>query len=387
MACSQRNIYKLAPAHYCIRGVSLTRDAMEVHDYIEDKEKRLARRTQRLRDARVFDFNFVPPEPLLREEMKPVIDALLRYQHTGIANHLLIIGSRGSGKTLGVRFLESLFRARGLAILYANCRMQNTSYKLLAGLTGARARGVSFEELAERFTQKYPQKTVVVLDEVDLLSEKDVQKNILYFLSRAPNGYMTILLSNSPRWSGALDESVQSTLQPEIIHFRSYTPAELDRILTDRAKLGLGHVHKPEVLKIAALSAKYAQSDVRVAIKCLYYGATEPDAGVDANFERARRDVVLDVVRHLSDKNLLILRAVSDGEKPVKEAYSTYRRLCAQHREEPFSYVYFFSALAYLQSLGLVLLASTKLLRTYAKTVQCTFTTDVLDQVCRHRFG
>lgn len=359
---------------------------MEIQDYVREKERRLAKGAGRLRDARVFDFNYIPERPLMREEIKPVIDALLRYERTGVANHMLIVGSRGSGKTVSVLYLRQLFHHRGLTILYANCRSYNTSYKILAHLLGVRARGVSFTELTERFTERYSEKTAVLLDEVDLLSEKDKSKDILYFLSRARGGYTTVLLSNNPRWAATLDESIQSTLQPELIYFRSYSPEELVRILQLRADTGISGATHGLLENIAALTAKFTNSDVRVGLKTLYYWATEPEVPLEENFQRARRDVVVDVVSNLNDRNLLILRAVAGGDRPVKEAYQRYRQLCFQHKEEPFSYVYFYSSLAYLQSLGLILLVSTKVRRTYTKVMQLTFPADILDTLWRLRF-
>ena len=359
---------------------------MDIQDYLRNKEKRFALKLRQVRDPRVFDFNYIPSKPLLREEMKPVIDALLRYEQTHIANHLLIVGSRGSGKTLSVRFLEQTFRRRGLPVLYSNGRAHNTSYKVLAHLLGVRARGVSFDELTDRFTHRVPGPAVVVLDEADLLSEKDRHKNILYFLSRAEPNYMAVLLSNNPRWHQGLDESIQSTLQPELIHFRAYTPRELEVILSDRAHTGLTRAPATVLKEIAARTAKYAQSDVRVAIKTLYYWATEPTAGLEEQFQRARKDIVHEVLRHLSDKNLLVLRAAGPEEQNVKAVYEAYRSLCARHGEEPFSYVYFYSALSYLQSLGMVLLIATKVGRTYTNRIHLTFPVEMLEQLWRTRF-
>ena len=71
---------------------------MEIEEYLAQKEKRLEKGKERVKDLRVFDFNYLPEKPLMREEAKPVIDALLRYQKTGIANHLVLLGSRGCGK-------------------------------------------------------------------------------------------------------------------------------------------------------------------------------------------------------------------------------------------------------------------------------------------------
>jgi len=361
---------------------------MDIQDYLLEKEKRVERSTQRLRDMRVFDFNYIPDRPLMRDETKPIIDALVRYDKTGIANHLLIIGSRGCGKTLSVRYLEHLFRSRGLTVLYCNCRTHNTSYKILANLLGVRARGISFDELAERFKDRWHDRAVVILDEVDLLSEKDKNKDILYFLSRSEGNYMAILLSNNLKWLNVLDESIQSTLQPELIHFRSYDAQELSQILHDRARVGIRGVPDRVIREIAALTVKYTNSDVRVVIKTLYYWATEPGVSLRENFQRARKDIVYDVVRHLNDKNLLTLKAAFRArDRPVKEVYETYRRLSIEHKEEPFSYVHFYSSLSYLQSLGLILLISTKVNRSYTDIIQLTFPAEVLDAVSRWRFA
>lgn len=360
---------------------------MDIEDYVRQKEKRLQSKTSRIRHLEVFDFNYLPTKPVMREELRPVVDGLLRYLSTGIPNNLLIVGSRGSGKTLSVRYLKQILQPKGLNFLYVNCRIQNTSYKILAHLLEVRARGLSFDELATRFGDLHQRKTVVILDEVDLLSDRDKNKDILYFLSRADAGYMTLLLSNSQKWIANLDESVQSSLQPELIYFRPYSVQEIFQILKERADVALKLASKSVLNEIAALTAKMTDSDVRIAIKTLYYSAVEPGTPVSKNFQRARRDVVIDMVKNLSDKNLLILKAGVGKERHVKDVYASYCELCRRHREEPFSYVYFCSSLSYLQSLGLVLLMSTKLRRTYAKVMQLTFPAEILDAFWRIRFG
>ncbi len=357
---------------------------MDIEQYLRKKANDLAKNFKRIRDLRVFDFSYVPEHPILRDEIKPVIDALLRYEASHIGNHLLITGSRGSGKTLSMLYLRKEFEGRGLSVLYSNCRIHNTSYKILADLLNVRARGVSFSELSARFSDRYPGQTVVVLDEIDLLADRNC--DILYFLSRSPCAYMAVLLSNNPRWDNVLDDSVQSTLQPERIYFRPYAPSELEKILNHRAKQGMGGVSSEVIRYIAALTAKYANSDVRVALKTMYYWATEPESSLDENFHRARRDIVFEVLKSLSDKNLLILKSSCGTARPVKEVYETYRRLCRQHHEEPFSYVYVYSCLAYLQSLGLIVLSATKIHRTYTKLIETTFPTEMLTTIWDSRF-
>jgi len=362
---------------------------MDIKQYLSEKQKSLDKSREQIRDFRVFDFNFIPEKPLMREEVKPVIDALLRYKQTGIANNVLILGSRGSGKSVLAKYLMRVISREGqLDFMYANCRQQNTSFKILACLLGVRPRGCSLDELWQKFADFRKGKTVFVLDEVDLMSDKDKRKDILYLISRSANNYMAILLSNNPKFLTPLDESIKSTLQPEIVHFRNYNVAEIEKILTDRATVGLKSLPWRVIRQIAAMTAKNTNSDVRVAIKTLYLWAVEPNVPLQDHFENARRDIMLDVVKDLNDKNLLILEAaVSWQDGFVKDVYETYRRISTQFHEEPFSYVHFYSNLSYLQSLGLILLISTKINRTYANRIQLTFDPCILETVCKMRFS
>jgi len=362
---------------------------MDIEQYLAKKQHSLARSRKRIRNYRVFDFNYIPSNPLMRQEARPVIDALLRYQQSGIANHTLILGSRGSGKSVLARYLMRVLGSQGpLQFAYVNCRQHNTSFKILAELLGLRARGYSLDELWYLFTQRFIGKVVFILDEIDLISDKDKHKDILYLISRCQQNYMAILLSNNPKFLNALDESTRSSLQPEIIHFRSYKADEVEEILQERAQMGLRDCPDTMLREIAALTVKDTNSDVRVAIKTLYRWALEPQVPLLESFQSARRDILVDVIQDLNDKNLLILKAAlmeSDGY--VKALYQYYCKLSRQTKEEPFSYVHFYGNLSYLQSLGLILLISTKVNRTYTNRIQLTFDPSILETIWQIRFG
>jgi cell division control protein 6 len=362
---------------------------MDIEQYLRNKQQHLTKSSKRIRDIGVFDFNYIPAKPLMREEVKPVIDALLRYQQTGIANNVLILGCRGSGKSVMAKYLINALSLQGkLKFAYVNCRQHNTSFKILASLLGVEPRGFGLDELWERFTSSFKSKTVFILDEVDLMSEKDRHKDILYLISRSPNNYMVVLLSNNPKFINNLDESTRSSLQPEIIHFRSYNAIELRQILSDRAKIGLKVVQLKIINEIAAMAAKNTNSDVRVGIKTLYLWAMEPEVPLQETFEKARRDILVDVINDLNDKNIIILKAAklrADGY--VKDVYSEYCKISAQYREEPFSYMHFYTNLSYLQSLGLIVLVSTKINRTYTNRVQLTFDPVFFEAVWSVRFS
>lgn len=361
---------------------------MDLGAYIRARRERIGEESKLVRDFSVFDFGHVPERPVMRDEASVLIDAMLRYEVSGIPRHLAIVGSRGSGKTLTVKLIQRLMRVGGheLDVLYANCRTHNTSFKILAHLLDVPARGASLTELFERFRARQRRRTVVVLDEVDLMSAKDRRREILYLLSRSDPPYMIVMLSNHPHVVRDLDAATRSSLQPEQVHFRNYDAGQLKQILLDRARRGLHRWDQRQLAHIAALATRKTNADARVAIKTLFYAVTEPGSDVAACFERARRDIVEDVIRDLSDANLLILRAAAGSESGfVKEVYRVYRTLSQRHGEQPFSYVYFYANLGYLQSVGLAALMSTKVGRTYTNRIELTFDPGTLESIRKLR--
>ena len=73
---------------------------MDIESYLTKRMASLDGETSLVRDFRVFDFAWVPDKPLVRDEARPIIDALLTYGRTGIPQNLVVLGSRGCGKPL-----------------------------------------------------------------------------------------------------------------------------------------------------------------------------------------------------------------------------------------------------------------------------------------------
>lgn len=361
---------------------------MDIASYLAGQREQLGKETKQVKDFSVFDFHFLPEQPVLRTECKELVDELLQFELSGIATHLAIIGSRGSGKTLTLKYLQRVVpQYAKLDILYVNCRNHNTSFKLLAHLLDVQARGASLAELFERFCRRCQGKTVVVLDEVDLMSPKDKRREILYLLSRSEQPFMVIMLSNSPHVLRELDAATRSSLQPVPMHFRNYDAEQIGAILQDRAIRGLRQWDAGVLAEIAALTTRLSNSDARLAIKTLQYMVTGRGRDVAACFDRARRDLVVDMINDLSDSTLRILGAVTNAPTTLaKDIYRRYTRSCQAAGERPFSYVHFYSNLSYLQSSGLVALVSTKVGRTYTNQVLVNFEPAVAEQICRLRF-
>jgi Cdc6-like AAA superfamily ATPase len=345
-------------------------------------------KAQQIKDFGVFDFDHVPDQPLLRKEADQLIDELVNYKVTGIPTHHFIVGSRGSGKTLTLRFLERLFTTEAkLKFHYANCRQHNTSFKILTHLLGLPPRGLALGEVFDMFERQATEGTVVLLDELELMSPKDSGMEILYLLSRSEQPFMVIMLSNSPQVLKELDAATRSSLQPVPVHFRNYNAQQMQEILQHRAERGLHRWDEAVLAEIGALTTKLSNADARLAIKTLQYSVTGRGKDLRACFDRARRDLVVDLINDLADPILSILWAV--GTSPIDFAKAIYERYCRFSQgiqEKPFSYFYFYSNLSYLQSVGLVALVSTKQGRTYTNRVILTFDGAVVRESAALRF-
>lgn len=357
-------------------------------DYIEKSREEAERVGEAIKDYRVFSFDHIPANPFPRPEIKRIVDHLVRYEKSGIPRHMAVIGPRGCGKTLTFRYLERTFAEKlKLPFFGVNCRVHNSSFKALAALLKTKPRGYAYSELCERFEKEIPSPAVIVLDESDMLGEKDLRRDILYFLSRSPKRYLVVLLSNNHRYLKNLDESTRSSLQPEVIPFRNYSAQEILDILKDRAETGLKAVEHGLLEEIAALTAKNTNSDVRVAIKSLLYCSTKEAPTVSECFSKAREDVIKDVLLSTNDKALLILKAcLEEPTKLVKNVYQHYIACSRNCREEPYGYTQYYSALAYLASLGLLILVSAKVDRTFTNRVEPLISTDELNAVFAERF-
>jgi Cdc6-like AAA superfamily ATPase len=127
---------------------------VDLETYVRTRKEQLGRSARNVKDFSVFDFNYVPEQPLMRDECGRLIDAMLRFDVSGIPTHHAIIGSRGSGKTLTVRFLQRLVpQQTDLRFLYANCRTHNTSFKILAHLLGGERTGSKPQRTVRAFSR------------------------------------------------------------------------------------------------------------------------------------------------------------------------------------------------------------------------------------------
>ena len=363
--------------------------SMDIVSYLNKREDSFKQGPTSVKNFKVFDYNYMPDKPIMRNEMDEVYKHLIRFEISGIPAHLAICGSRGSGKTLIFKYLQQIIpRKTNLDMLYVNCRHQTTSFRIFAHfLDDEKIAGSSLGDLYQRFMLRYQNRTVVIMDEVNLMSRKDRNREILYFLSRSEQPYMVIMLSNAPNVLKELDAATRSSLQPIPIYFKNYNAEQISQILMDRARKGLNSWDDGQISQIAALTTQKTNSDARVAIKTLYYKMISREDDVEKCFEDARKDIVIDQVNDLTDANLMILWAAATSK--VDLAKDIYKRYCGFSQDQgakPFSYMHFYTNLGYLQSVGLLALLATKISRTFTNRVILTFDRSIVQQICKLRF-
>jgi Cdc6-like AAA superfamily ATPase len=114
---------------------------------------------------------------------------------------------------------------------------------------------------------------------------------------------------------------------------------------------------------------------------------TDEQSDIESCFEKARKNVIVDMINDLSDPTLMILQSIGTSRSGyAKDIYKKYSAITLSYNDRPFSYVHFYSHLSYLQSMGLVALLATKVNRTYTNRVMLTFDEPILEPIFEMRF-
>jgi len=72
--------------------------------------------------------------------------------------------------------------------------------------------------------------------------------------------------------------------------------------------------------------------------------------------------------------------------KFAKKVFGAYIDIAKRNSEKSCSYVHFYNQLSYLQSLGLIMMLSTKINRTYANRISILCNQEIIKEVYRLRF-
>ncbi|KUK04407.1 MAG: archaeal cell division control protein 6 [Methanosarcinales archaeon] len=301
--------------------------------------------------------------PHREKEVNHLANVLVAALRGQTPSNVLIYGKTGTGKTAVAKFVGKELELMGekmgapLSVLYVNCKVVDTQYRLLANLASYFGREVPMtgwptDQVYEEFRQGVDAEAriaIIVLDEIDKLIRKG--DDVLYNLSRINDNLSRskvslIGISNDLRFTEQLDPRVRSSLGEEEIIFPPYNAAQIADILTQRAKVAFKPgALDPNVIPLCSAFAAHENGDARRALDLLRVSAElaeregaerVTEAHVRMAQDRIEEDRITVVVRTLPTQSKLVLSSIaflsSRGAKTMTtgEVYSVYKKLCSK---------------------------------------------------------
>ena len=312
------------------------------------------RETENIKDHKVFNLDYIPEKIILREQARKIAENMGSYIAKKLAEHILISGLRGTGKTLTVKYLlneaKRFAESKGIDFqpFYISVKRNRSTYSILREITGLK-KGLSPEDLYKEAEKKINERrTIIALDEADFLKDYD----ILYFLTRETDSMIITIVTN-PFWINELDDHVRSSFQPTFVHFPEYNPDELFAILKQRADMGLNEYDERGINFLAVKVASELKGDARygiLALRILGKWNKWDEKSVEEAIIKSVKDLELMLIDSLNERSLFILDLVSshpDGME-TSELYKEFKK------EFDLSKFTFFSYLDELDKIGLI---------------------------------
>lgn len=297
-------------------------------------------------------------------------------------SNVLIYGKPGTGKTATVSHVtEELEKVSDRAplkvkVIYLNCEIVNTQYRILAKLSDVflegleNNRGKDFlkemnlplrvprtgwptDEVYRSFTKSLDegkQLAVIILDEIDKLVSKNGNE-VLYSLTRMnselKNAKVCVVgISNDLHFLEFLDPRVRSSLGEEEIVFPPYNASQLKDILIQRAEMGFADgVVGQGVIQLCSAHAAREHGDARRALDLIRVSGEMAEAEgsevitvehVRKAHERIELDQTVEVIKTLPLQSKLVLYSVvTAAERTLRplisgDIYRIYQDFCHQ---------------------------------------------------------
>ncbi len=276
-------------------------------------------------------------------------------------SNILIYGKTGTGKTASTRHvgieLERMSESLNCfcSVLYINCEVIDTQYRLLANLARHFGEDIPMtgwptDQVFTKFKEAIDSKdqvVIIVLDEIDKLVKKG--DDVLYNLSRInielkKAKVSMIGVSNDLKFTEFLDPRVKSSLGEEEIIFPPYDAEQISDILIERAEIAYKEgVLNSMVIPLCSAFAAQEHGDARRALDLLRVAGelAERDNKQIVEEEHVRKaqerieiDRVVEVVRTLPTQSKLVLYSIvllrNNGYQNVTtgEVYNVYKQLC-----------------------------------------------------------
>jgi len=275
-------------------------------------------------------------------------------------SNVLIYGKTGTGKTAVAKYVgkeleEAGTEDRKCSVIYINCEVVDTQYRILAHLARHFDKEIPMtgwptDQVYSEFRNALDEEkkvVVIMLDEVDKLVRKG--DDILYNLSRVNSDLLRskvsiIGISNDLKFTEFLDPRVKSSLGEDEIIFPPYDAEQIKDILEQRASLSFSPGALQEsVIPLCSAFAAQEHGDARKALDLLRISGelAERSRSVVVSEEHVRaardkieQDRVEEVIKTLPTQSKLVLYSIvlleEQGVRNITTSavYNMYKQLC-----------------------------------------------------------
>jgi len=347
-----------------------------------------------IKDRRTLTIDYVPEKlPFRDEEAKTIAQTLSIVLKGARPSNLLLFGKPGTGKTAVIKNVIKRLQKKAkeleieVTVPFVNAKTANTAYKVLYEIAenmgtnkGEKKHqvyftGLSMGEATDRildFIQKKKKLHVIlIIDEIDSLVDKNGD-DILYNFTRAnerisEGGFISLIgISNSLTFKDKLDPRVRSSLSEEEMVFNPYTISQLQKILSDRAKLAFND----DAISIAAINLCAAMAgkengDARKAIDLLRVAAEiaereratkVQEIHIRQAQEKIEKDTNYEILKNSTTHTKIVILAIMKSKNGnTGEVYEIYSSLCKYTEQEPLTQRRITQIVSELDQLGLVM--------------------------------
>lgn len=347
-----------------------------------------------IKDRKTLTIDYVPENlPFRDEEARTIAQTLSIVLKGARPSNLLLFGKPGTGKTAVIKNIIKRLQKKAkeleidVIVPFVNAKTANTAYKVLyeiaeeMGINKGEKKqqvyftGLSMGEATDRildFIQKKKKLHVIlVIDEIDSLVDKNGD-DILYNFTRAnermyEGGFISLIgISNSLTFKDKLDPRVRSSLSEEEMVFNPYTILQLQKILSDRAKLAFNdNAISTAAINLCAAMAGKENGDARKAIDLLRVAAeiaererasAVQEIHIRQAQEKIEKDTNYEVLRNSTTHTKIVLLAIMKSKNGnTGEVYETYSSLCKYSEHEPLTQRRITQIVSELDQLGLVM--------------------------------
>ncbi|MCK9565558.1 MAG: ORC1-type DNA replication protein [Methanothrix sp.] len=304
---------------------------------------------------------YTPSElPHRNEQINGLASILVPALRGETPSNVLIYGKTGTGKTAVAKYVgkeleEASFGDMKCTVIYINCEVVDTQYRILAHLARHFDKEIPMtgwptDQVYAEFrnaVDEDKQVVVIMLDEVDKLVRKG--DDVLYNLSRINSDLLRskvsiIGISNDLKFTEFLDPRIKSSLGEDEIIFPPYNAEQIRDILEQRAKLSFSPgVLQESVIPLCAAFAAQEHGDARKALDLLRISgelaerarsAIVSEEHVRSAREKIEQDRVEEVIKTLPTQSKLVLYSIvlleEQGTRNITTSvvYNMYKQLC-----------------------------------------------------------